>query len=69
MSYIPLEQEIKEPIRTTLTAFKSLGDSIYERVKNSSDWKTEHIDDLCAIRIKMFELEILLRREIEWLNG
>ena len=65
MSYIPLEQEIREPIQTILTALKSLGDSIYERIKNSSAWKTEHIDDLCAIRIKMFELEILLRREIE----
>lgn len=59
MSYTPSEQEIEKPLKNLADSITKFRDVVIARLKaGSSEWTSDHLEDLRRILAKTNELEL-----------
>lgn len=61
MSYTPEDQRLSDPLEKAASALEELAAPIRERLKNPSEWKDDHLQELAALLKDVTSLEVKLR--------
>lgn len=62
MSYTPSNQLLADLASRAAEALHDLADPIRERIKNSDQWRDEHIDELRQLLVQLTDIELQLWR-------
>jgi hypothetical protein len=62
MSYTPEDQQIELPLNNLIKALDSFRDVALNRLKDPTEWNSEHLNDLRRVLIKTNELELELTK-------